>query len=360
MDNKINYNNIVKVLKAVPMNYRGADITFSHIDTEGYEASGGHKFSDVYELTNIDCHYIVSLHDLTKPFVTRELLYYLEDRIKRYAKLVYGSLKDSEKLRLNPKLTLRRKGVSDVQIPPAGKPHHYESEVDIMIGTKNEEILESFSGQGMVRSNTYRLEYWIENYGKGLHRAKHNGVSQNSWSYVEDNKLCLLIDVNVSVFEFMLTTNTTELSDEITQEIIQDIKTIKSLDNKDVNKTYEMIESLYTDLGKRDLSSLVPTNTPLKIKNPSDTTKQLMEILIYFCGDEWVELDYVLPGLSDVVTDMNDVLQDLDDMYVRLQTNLLFDGVYIQNRINYYPDSIIEAEDSLLNSLLVDYIYENL
>ena len=63
MDNKINYNNIVKVLKAVPMNYRGADITFSHIDTEGYEASGGHKFPDVYELTNLDCHYIVSLHE---------------------------------------------------------------------------------------------------------------------------------------------------------------------------------------------------------------------------------------------------------------------------------------------------------
>lgn len=351
MDNtNMNYDAIRKVLKTVPISYRGVKVVFSHISTDTYEGESEAPYGRVYrkgekpnKMKFIDCHYIVNIEETSKPLVTIELLDIISDKLRKWGKMIFGS----NKVRLNPKLTFKRKGYEDIQVPPPNKPQHQETIYDIMIGTENEKILETFSGQGMMDSAYGRVEYFIDKYGKSTKNL-------DTWTYVEDSKLCFAIDVYMSDFDFISYTQGIEF-DKNNELMVQYVKEIKQI--TDVSESFILMEELIPSF--KNLGDLVPSNTPLKIKNLSPLSQQLFEIAIYFYGDESYSLDSVLPGLSIVCENMSQELEVIDDAYVRVLTNLIYKNNRIKNTLNYYPDSTSDAEDSLLLSLLVDWIDEN-
>lgn len=351
MDNtNMNYDAIRKVLKTVPISYKGVKVVFSHISTDTYEGKSEAPYGRVYrrkeekpsKMKFIDCHYIVNIEETSKPFVTIELLDGISDKLLKWGKMIFGS----NKVKLNPKLTLKRKGYEDIQVPPPNRPQHEETIFDIMIGTENEKILDTFSGQGMMESPDGRIEYFIDKYGKSTKNL-------DTWTYVEDSKLCFAIDVYMSDFDFISYTQGMEF-DNNNELMVQYVKEIKKI--TDVSESYTQMEELIQSV--KNLGDLVPSNTPLKIKNLSPLSQQLFEIAIYFYGDESYSLDSVLPGLSIVCEKMSQEIE-FPDSYVRVQPNLMYKGNRIKNTLDYYPDSTAEAEDSLLLSLLVDWIDEN-
>jgi len=370
MDNTtIKYDAIRKLLKTVPVGYNGAEIVFTHISTDTYENENTNKKDrhdtlpgwvrfEKHPLLNatlfIDCHYTVTVKDVREPFITIDVLDNISSKLKRWGKMVYGS-----KVLLNPKLLIKREGYSDIQVPPPNKAQHYETPLDIMIGTKNENILKNFSGQGQSEMGDGRIEYWIEKYDKALprhtNRLSNLSTMDDTWTYVEDSKLCFSIDVYISELEFVSYIQEKDNGEEENERIIQYVKEIKEFSN--VTEAFNAMDDLIEST--KNLGGLVPSNTPLKLKNLSPLSQQLLEILLYFYGDESYSIDDVLPGLSTVSDNMQSEIQHIDDSYVRIQTNVFFKNESITNHLSYYPDSTGEAEEILLMSLLVDWIDEN-
>lgn len=390
MDNtNIRYDAIRKVLKTVPMGYDGVKVVFSHISTDTYESKNIHTMRNPSvplsranasmtlfrnptnpragksDYTFIDCYYVVTIEDTKKPFITIRVLDDISEKLIKWGKLIYGS---GNKVRLNPKLILKRNGYEDVQVPPPDSSQNHETPLDIIIGTDNEKILENFSGQGQMESAWGRIEYWIDKYGKALSR-RNNRVSRDEWSYVEDSKLFLSVDLYIPELEFVsyvqdsnyldiaygAETSTENLEATKNELILQYVKEIR--ENTNVSDSFNTMEDLIPSI--KSLGGMIPSNTPLKLKNLSPLSQQLLEIAIYFYGDESYSLDDVLPGLSIVSDVMSRELEDIDDAYVRVQTNVFYKNKNIKNDLDYYPDSTSEAEDSLLMSLMVDWIYEN-
>lgn len=355
MDNTtIKYDTIRKLLKTVPVGYDGAEVVFTHISTDTYENTNKNDRHDTLLATIfIDCHYTVTVKDVREPFITIDVLDNISSKLMKWGRMVYGS-----KVKLNPKLLIKREGYSDIQVPPPNKSQHYETPLDIMIGTKNENILKNFSGQGQSEMGDGRIEYWIEKYDKALprhtNRLSNLSTMDDTWTYVEDSKLCFFIDVYISELEFVSYIQEKDNGEEENERIIQYVKEIKEFSN--VTEAFNAMDdlSLHTNLG-----GLVPSNTPLKLKNLSPLSQQLLEILLYFYGDESYSIDDVLPGLSTVSDNMQSEIQHIDDSYVRIQTNVFFKNESITNHLSYYPDSTGEAEEILLMSLLIDWIDEN-
>ena len=353
MDNTtIKYDAIRKLLKTVPVGYDGAEVVFTHISTDTYENTNKNDRHDTLLATIfIDCHYTVTVKDVREPFITIDVLDNISSKLMKWGRMVYGS-----KVKLNPKLLIKREGYSDIQVPPPNKAQHYETPLDIMIGTKNENILKNFSGQGQSEMGDGRIEYWIEKYDKALPRHGKSFLTvEDSWTYVEDSKLCFFIDVYISELEFVSYIQEKDNGEEENERIIQYVKEIKEFSN--VTEAFNAMDDLIEST--KNLGGLVPSNTPLKLKNLSPLSQQLLEILLYFYGDESYSIDDVLPGLSTVSDNMQSEIQHIDDSYVRIQTNVFFKNESITNHLSYYPDSTGEAEEILLMSLLVDWIDEN-
>ena len=357
MDNTtIKYDAIRKLLKTVPVGYNGAEVVFTHITTDTYENTNkkSRQYNTLHATLFIDCHYTVTVKDVREPFITIDVLDNITSKLKRWGKMVYGS-----KVLLNPKLLIKREGYPDLQVPPSDRPQHFETPLDIMIGTKNENILKNFSGQGQSEMGDGRIEYWIEKYDKALPRHTNRlgnlSAIDDTWTYVEDSKLCFSIDVYISELEFVSYIQEKDNGEEENERIIQYVKEIKEFSN--VTEAFNAMEDLIESTN--NLGGLVPSNTPLKLKNLSPLSQQLLEILLYFYGDESYSIDDVLPGLSTVSDNMQSEIQHIDDSYVRIQTNVFFKNESITNHLSYYPDSTGEAEEILLMSLLIDWIDEN-
>lgn len=353
---KIKYDPLRKVLKTIPISYRGVKVVFSHISTDTYESKNDNRdFNNKSIDTFIDCYYTVNVDDNRKPLVVIELIDLISEKLYKWGKMLFGS----NKVRLNPKLILKREGYDDVQIPPHNTYQHYETPLDIIIGADNEKILETFTGQGQTEMSYGRLEYWIDKYSKVTDESAviNKLLSQGSgWTYVEDSKLCFSINMHVSNLEFVSYIQEKDIEDEKKLRLTQCVEEVRQQSN--VTESFNLMEDLPLDSYK-DLGGLVPSNTPLKIKNLSPLSKQLFEILIYFYGDDSYDVGSVLPGLSKVYDDMSSLLEPIDDAYVRIQTNVFFNDESIKNNLSYYPDSTTEAEETLFLSLLTDWIYEN-